>query len=123
MYDNIFEHSVGGVAHLGERLNGIQEVRGSTPLISTINGLSSPFLFFEGHNYVVCNCVAVKPLRAGAHSHVQAHSFHYYGTLCLRPPPHLHQHLGKSNTYCVRFFFYLLMRGYTTMLHFLPITL
>ena len=26
-------------------------------------------------------------------------------------PPHLHQHLGKSNTCCVRFFFYLLMRG------------
>ena len=26
----------GGVAHLGERLNGIQEVRGSIPLISTI---------------------------------------------------------------------------------------
>ncbi len=27
--------SLGGVAHLGERLNGIQEVRGSIPLIST----------------------------------------------------------------------------------------
>ena len=27
--------SGGGVAHLGERLNGIQEVRGSIPLIST----------------------------------------------------------------------------------------
>ena len=27
---------LGGVAHLGERLNGIQEVRGSIPLISTI---------------------------------------------------------------------------------------
>ena len=25
----------GGIAQLGERLNGIQEVRGSTPLIST----------------------------------------------------------------------------------------
>ena len=25
----------GGVAHLGERLNGIQEVRGSIPLVST----------------------------------------------------------------------------------------
>ena len=49
---------------------------------------NDPLSFFdEGlHNYVVCNCVAVKPLRAGAHSHVQAHSFHYYGTLCLRPP-------------------------------------
>ena len=31
----------GGVAHLGERLNGIQEVRGSIPLISTRN-LKSP---------------------------------------------------------------------------------
>ena len=28
----------GGVAHLGERLNGIQEVRGSSPLISITNG-------------------------------------------------------------------------------------
>ena len=28
-------HSVGGVAQLGERLNGIQEVRGSIPLAST----------------------------------------------------------------------------------------
>ena len=28
-------HGDGGVAQLGERLNGIQEVRGSTPLIST----------------------------------------------------------------------------------------
>ena len=28
-------NSHGGVAHLGERLNGIQEVRGSIPLIST----------------------------------------------------------------------------------------
>ena len=29
--------ALGGVAHLGERLNGIQEVRGSIPLISTTN--------------------------------------------------------------------------------------
>ena len=28
--------SFGGIAQLGERLNGIQEVRGSNPLISTI---------------------------------------------------------------------------------------
>ena len=32
-YDNIHMH--GGVAHLGERLNGIQEVVGSIPIIST----------------------------------------------------------------------------------------
>ena len=31
-YNNL---SFGGIAQLGERLNGIQEVRGSTPLIST----------------------------------------------------------------------------------------
>ena len=39
-FDNIIKRSEtercrGGVAHLGERLNGIQEVRGSIPLIST----------------------------------------------------------------------------------------
>ena len=32
----------GGVAHLGERLNGIQEVRGSIPLISTTTNRSGP---------------------------------------------------------------------------------
>ena len=30
----------GGIAQLGERLNGIQEVSGSIPLISTIYGIS-----------------------------------------------------------------------------------
>ena len=29
------KHSNGGVAHLGERLNGIQEVVGSIPIVST----------------------------------------------------------------------------------------
>ena len=38
----------GGVAHLGERLNGIQEVVGSIPIISTkkdssVKRLASPF--------------------------------------------------------------------------------
>ena len=33
---NISPSRSGGVAQLGERLNGIQEVRGSIPLISTI---------------------------------------------------------------------------------------
>ena len=39
----------GGVAHLGERLNGIQEVRGSIPLISTTKkaeAFASAFLLF-----------------------------------------------------------------------------
>ena len=34
----------GAVAQLGERLNGIQEVRGSNPLSSTIKGYSLIFL-------------------------------------------------------------------------------
>ena len=42
----------GGVAHLGERLNGIQEVRGSIPLISTKKREGSNgyllFFYFEG---------------------------------------------------------------------------
>ena len=31
---------LGGIAQLVERLNGIQKVRGSTPLVSTIGGVS-----------------------------------------------------------------------------------
>ena len=34
---DIMDKSVGGIAQLGERLNGIQEVSGSIPLISTTN--------------------------------------------------------------------------------------
>ena len=41
----------GGIAQLGERLNGIQEVSGSIPLISTIEALKTigfqGFLLFE----------------------------------------------------------------------------
>ena len=43
---------LGGVAQLVERLNGIQEVRGSTPLISTTTEKNEPdfigFVFFSG---------------------------------------------------------------------------
>ena len=39
-------NDLGGIAQLVERLNGIQEVRGSTPLISTIKRVGlSPVLF------------------------------------------------------------------------------
>ena len=51
----------GGVAHLGERLNGIQEVRGSIPLISTTKRprlLPRPFCCFR----FFCR---VRPMRAG----------------------------------------------------------
>ena len=34
----------GGIAQLGERLNGIQEVSGSIPLISTIGRISEPYI-------------------------------------------------------------------------------
>ena len=37
------ENKCGGIAQLGERLNGIQEVSGSIPLTSTI--YFSPFIF------------------------------------------------------------------------------
>ena len=39
----------GGVAHLGERLHGMQEVRGSIPLIST--KLKNPNLFLMGMGF------------------------------------------------------------------------
>ena len=40
-YDMITEIFYGGIAQLGERLHGIQEVSGSIPLISTIERESS----------------------------------------------------------------------------------
>ncbi len=36
--------AVGGIAQLGERLNGIQEVSGSIPLISTKTKKESPWV-------------------------------------------------------------------------------
>ena len=33
--DHLWKYLNGGVAHLGERLNGIQEVVGSIPIVST----------------------------------------------------------------------------------------
>ena len=41
-YTNV---AVGGIAQLGERLNGIQEVSGSIPLISTIRKVSKSYDF------------------------------------------------------------------------------
>ena len=60
----------------------------------------SVFIYDEGkHNFVVRNSVAVKPLRAGAHSPVQAHSFHYYGTCVPTPSP---SPRNKTNTSACR---------------------
>ena len=54
--DNVFssDHAriiSGGLAQLGERLNGIQEVRGSSPLSSTVNG---PDLRFFSNRVFSC---------------------------------------------------------------------
>ena len=62
---------LGGVAQLVERLNGIQEVRGSTPLISTTDEKNEPdfigFFFFFGDSARQCRAACgVNPLRAGA---------------------------------------------------------
>ena len=54
--NNLFMH--GGVAHLGERLNGIQEVRGSIPLVSTtvkaseINGFAGFYFLRMNGNQI-----------------------------------------------------------------------
>ncbi len=42
---------LGGIAQLGERLNGIQEVSGSIPLISTIEALKT--IGFQG--FLLCS--------------------------------------------------------------------
>lgn len=61
---------LGGVAQLVERLNGIQEVRGSTPLISTTDEKNEPdfvgFFFFWGLCAAMPCRLRREPLRAGA---------------------------------------------------------
>ena len=62
---------LGGVAQLVERLNGIQEVRGSTPLISTTGEKDEPdfigfFFFFRGLCTAIPCRLRREPLRAGA---------------------------------------------------------
>ena len=49
--------ALGGIAQLGERLNGIQEVSGSIPLISTMGTLSIIFysLSLKSGYFLCCN--------------------------------------------------------------------
>ena len=84
-----------------------------------LNGLCVRFSFtiwWGVHSFAVRNYVAVNPPRAGAHSFVRSHSFHYYGTCVPTPPPHLHQQLRKSSTAGVRFFLFLVDEGDTAFL-------
>ena len=61
---------LGGVAQLVERLNGIQEVRGSTPLISTTYKKTNPILSGSFSFRGLCTAMPChlrrEPLRAGA---------------------------------------------------------
>jgi hypothetical protein len=43
----------GGVAHLGERLNGIQEVVGSIPIVSTTTNKSEPLPVGDGFGFLL----------------------------------------------------------------------
>ena len=47
-----YRTAYGGIAQLGERLNGIQEVSGSIPLISTKNPKLNGFGFFCTKNHI-----------------------------------------------------------------------
>ena len=44
----------GGVAQLGERLNGIQEVRGSIPLVSTIVNNRPQIITYDACGLLFC---------------------------------------------------------------------
>ena len=63
----ILKSEYGGIAQLGERLNGIQEVSGSIPLISTIGNRKTRF--DESQNEflfppcrLICPMNAIQPL-------------------------------------------------------------
>ena len=43
-----YNKNIGDIAQLGERLNGIQEVSGSNPLISTVKNI-----YLRGKNYLI----------------------------------------------------------------------
>lgn len=83
---------LGGVAQLVERLNGIQEVRGSTPLISTTAS-------FRGLCTAMPCRLRREPLRAGAaFMRVNSLTSLLRKRCLLRPPPHLHQRKSPMNT-------------------------
>ena len=74
------------------------------------------YLLMRGYTTTLCATALLSNPCGLALIRLCKHAHFTITALCAYDPPHLHQHLGKSNTYCVRFFFYLLMRGYTTML-------
>ena len=68
-YRRLFTHGV--VAQLGERLNGIQEVRGSIPLSSTIKKPSLRTVFFMAKLILALNprvCEPIENTRAAVFS-------------------------------------------------------
>ena len=86
---------LGGVAQLVERLNGIQEVRGSTPLISTTYKKTNPILSGSFSFRGLCTAMPCRlrrePLRAGA-AFMRVNSLtSLLRKRCLLRPPHLHQ--------------------------------
>ena len=93
---------LGGVAQLVERLNGIQEVRGSTPLISTTTEKNEPdfigFFFFSG----ALRGDAVPPAAwtpSGWRCVYASKLAHFAITQTLfATPPHLHQRRSPMNT-------------------------
>ena len=101
---------LGGVAQLVERLNGIQEVRGSTPLISTTaekkrtRSLSGSFSFRGLCAAMPCR-LRREPLRAGA-AFMRVNSLtSLLRKRCLLRTPSSPPQLKKTNPITVGFFF------------------
>ena len=103
---------LGGVAQLVERLNGIQEVRGSTPLISTTaekkrtRSLSGSFSF-RGLCTAMPRSLRREPLRAGA-AFMRVNSFtSLLRKRCLLRPPLISTTDKKDEPDFIGFFFFL----------------
>ena len=63
----------GGIAQLGERLNGIQEVSGSIPLISTMRDTKQKSVSVWKRIFVLCFSRAFWTLKEERHGNMAAH--------------------------------------------------
>lgn len=100
---------LGGVAQLVERLNGIQEVRGSTPLISTTAEKTNPILSGSFSFRGLCTAMPCRlrrePLRAGA-AFMRVNSLtSLLRKRCLLRTPSSPPQIKKTNPITVGFFF------------------